>query len=514
MTSHLQSYLSSFAGLRGWTRLVAVAAVGMMWAGTVVAEPLRTGSVRLRDKGRQLAEQFTRETRSDVDLRNHGMFFSIERRVPQIGDEEQFFIDKTDSGKRKPYPATLKCIGSKCYVYVEKGVTVADKKLEAIVKQFDEKIYPTTTEWFGKEWSPGIDGDPRITLLIVTGLQSCDGYFDPEDEYTREKRSDSNEREMLTLSVERLESSGVDEFMGHLVAHEFQHLIHWSHDPKEATWVDEGCAEFSATLFGQFPFTYEAFLKSPERCLIDWDDDENASNYGHVFMFMDYLITHAGARIGERKKLVNAIVASRRTSVQGVEEALRGMQVPMAFNTFFREFCVATYLNRAYEPAQGPYAYDAYVAERLVNVKANPVRPKFCFDAPAGTRKNKMKMWSSRAYSFKVPAAVDHLAVSFSGEAFEGMKGRNSFDVGVAFAHSRRQQPPQVVWLPVAGNDVDKIVPVPTGFDRALLVIVNRGPMKLPANEKQWPPIGYTFKVGPAEVAASQARFDALHREP
>jgi len=514
--------MSPFTALVRWNTwgsftLVALV-IGLLAAAPVATaeERLRTGSPRLRDKGRRLAEQFSRETRAEADLREHGVVSYADRKPAEVGDEETFYVDKTDAGTRLPLVARLHRIGRQCLLYVEKGVTLKEEQATGIVTMFDERIHPTTTAWFGREWSPGIDGEPRITLLIVSGLTTCDGFFDPEDEYLRRKRPQSNEREMLTLAVERLENSGLEEFMGHLVAHELQHMIHWSHDPKESNWVDEGCAEFAATLYNQFPFTVEYFLAQPDRCLIDWDDTVESSNYGHVFLFLNYLITHA-SRLQERQAFVRAIVASRRTSVSGIDEALRGLEVPMAFNTLFRDFCAATYLNRAADPITGPFAYDPFTARHLEGVKKNPLRPKLTFDELKGRTKGKVRMWSSLAFAFRIPAGTapgTQVGLSFTGASFEGLKGRNTFDVGVAFADSKRRTPPQVTWLTTRDNDVAQAVPLPgPGFDRMLVIVANRGPMKLPANEKQWPPLAFSLAVSPlSDSAAERARFEELHR--
>lgn len=515
MSSHDRS-----AGPAASGRLALVGLLVILLSVTAMAaagERVRTGSSRLRDKGRLLAERFTRETLAEEYLREHGSVSQADRKPREVGDEESFFIDKTDAGKRVPIVATLRRIGRFCMVYVEKGVDLEEKQVAGIVRMFDERIYPTDTAWFGKEWSPGIDGDPRITLLLVSGLASCDGFFDPEDEYLRSKRPESNEREMLTLSVERLNNGDLQDFMGHLVAHELQHMIHWSHDPRESNWVDEGCAEFAATLFDQFPFTVGDFLAHPGRCLIDWNDTVDASNYGHVFLITDYLVNRSVRGLAARQKLVRSIVASRRASVSGLDEALRGMDVSIPFKIFYRDFCAATLLNRSAAALTGPYAYSDFVARHLEDEKKNPLHPARSFDTLKGAIKGKAGLWSSRAFSFRIPSRTapgTQVEVSFSGAPAPGPKGRSSFDIGVAFTDSQKREAPQITWLAIRDNDVTQAVPLPApGYDRMLVILVNHGPMKLPADEKQWPPLAFSLKVSASDGGETErTRFEELHR--
>jgi len=51
---------------------------------------------------------------------------------------------------------------------------------------FENKIYPTDREFFGSEWTPGVDDDPHIYILYTSGLgANVGGYFYSPDEYPR-----------------------------------------------------------------------------------------------------------------------------------------------------------------------------------------------------------------------------------------------------------------------------------------------------------------------------------------
>jgi len=124
------------------------------------ARSLRAGSTSLREKARHLAKQFPKESRTEAAFREHGIVFFADSKPKEVGDEEKFFVDKTDSGTRQQLSAFLRLIGVHCYVYVEKGQQVSGGKIAAVAKAFDDSVFPTNRSWFGSEWTPGIDGDP------------------------------------------------------------------------------------------------------------------------------------------------------------------------------------------------------------------------------------------------------------------------------------------------------------------------------------------------------------------
>ena len=62
--------------------------------------------------------------------------------------------------------------------------TVLPSALEAIGSDFEDRVYPLVTAAFGREWSPGVDSDPRIAILhanlmsiFAMGQLKCSLYF-------------------------------------------------------------------------------------------------------------------------------------------------------------------------------------------------------------------------------------------------------------------------------------------------------------------------------------------------
>lgn len=147
--------------------------------------------------------------------------------------------------------------GAHCYVYLENGQTVLQATINNIANQFDNVIYPADTAAFGSEPTPGIDGDPKIFILLLNvrdgftpkSQSFVAGYFNPANEYALSSQNpDSSQKEILYLNVNPATYfiPGSIDFYA-TMAHEFQHMIHWeqkSHqqDVLDETWLDEAMA--------------------------------------------------------------------------------------------------------------------------------------------------------------------------------------------------------------------------------------------------------------------------------
>lgn len=485
--------------------LAGNAGIGLAQDASPVSKRLVPGSARFRQLGHDLAGKFSIETRAEVN-RRLGIAFADSHK-PAVGEQISFFLDKKSSGTAKPYPAILKVIGRHCYVYLEKGSNVSAEKLNKVARMFDEKIYPQTTATFGSEWKPGIDGDPKITLFLVSGMDGCDGFFYPGDEYTTEKYPTSNEREMLYLSISRMKD--MDDFMGHLVAHELQHMIHWRNDANETFWVEEGLSEYAATLFGKVPWTSEQFFQYPDRNLIDWEDTREAENYGHVFLFTDFMLNRPGISETTRQKLVRDIVKNKSAGVLGVMESLRRVTPKILFDDIFRDFCAATFISQSFK---GPhsFSFSPLVTKGLAGYKINQVPPRRTFKNLNGSARGKVSMWSAAAYEFATTGRSAALNLSFQGATSKTKFGNNNFMLGLAMVDSTKKVPPQVMWLRGPANKTNHQVTLPAGnYDKILLMILNRGPNRHKEADGRSPKVDFEFSLSSDNTETR--RFESLH---
>jgi hypothetical protein len=281
-----------------------------------------------------------------------------------IGTERTFFAPDFRSMQQYSVSAVLRGVGNFCYVFVEDtewNTRVTTATVQAIIRAFDAAvpadpqrgIYLTLTEHFGVP--PDIDGNGRIILLLLnirdkdqTG-QFTAGFFNPADQNRGVLRRPgfrgfpirSNESEILYIDTHPLNPNS--ETAHNVIAHEFQHIINWRHDAREAVWVDEGCAEYASFLCGySLQEHITAFEKSPSVSLITWPEAGGnlLPHYGAAFLWMLYLHEQHGG-IGTLIK----IVQNRGTSLTGITDALASQGITETISNIFISWKLANYLS-------------------------------------------------------------------------------------------------------------------------------------------------------------------------
>src|SRR3972149_5063903 len=83
----------------------------------------------------------------------------------EAGDGEEFTIIDLDQPGYMTSTATVRLITERACFFVEEGVQVDDATLQRIGRDFEDAVYPQVTAAFGKEPSPGVDADPRISIV-------------------------------------------------------------------------------------------------------------------------------------------------------------------------------------------------------------------------------------------------------------------------------------------------------------------------------------------------------------
>ena len=120
----------------------------------------------------------------------------------QVGDEQKFWVtDKNDQNTQ--IIATLRYVSEHTYFWVENGVSYNQSDLRALADTFEQEIYPTDRDFFGSEWTPGVDGDPHIYILYARGIgDEIAGYFSSADEYPQQVNQFSNAHEMFVFNAD------------------------------------------------------------------------------------------------------------------------------------------------------------------------------------------------------------------------------------------------------------------------------------------------------------------------
>ncbi len=213
-----------------------------------------------------------------------------------VGDQKEFWVTNTDTNENFKVQATLEYLGDNLYFWIENGVKFDQDDLNQIAQTFDKEIVPTNREFFGMEWNPGVDGDPRFYVLYAGGLgRSLAGYYSSADELHPDAHPYSNAHEMFLLNSDNV--SLADEYIYGTVAHEYQHMIHWYQDKNEETWVNEGFSMLAEHVneYDAGGFDWE-YMRNPDLQINDWGGDTgmNGPHYGASYLFMVYFLDRFG----------------------------------------------------------------------------------------------------------------------------------------------------------------------------------------------------------------------------
>jgi hypothetical protein len=299
----------------------------------------------------------------------------------QVGDRKTFWAGNVDTNENFQVEATLRYRGERLYFWVENGVRYSPDDLERLGETFDQQIYSTNREFFGSEWTPGVDSDPRLYVLYARDLgSSVAGYYSSADQYPPQAHEYSNAHEMFFLSADNIELD--EEFTYGVLAHEFQHMIHWYQDRNEETWVGEGFSELAAFLngytLGGFDLVYAA---DTDLQLTNWPaEGDTAANYGAAFLFMAYFLDRFGEQATQAlvRHPENGLVSVDRTLADlGAVDLLSGQ--PIRADDLFIDWAVANYVQDG-RVQDGRYQYSNYAAAPQVaatgRVRACPAAPQ------------------------------------------------------------------------------------------------------------------------------------------
>lgn len=297
-----------------------------------------------------------------------------------VGDDVSFYVDKGyDYYNRSSLTATLRAEGVHVLVYVDDNYynSLSSSGRQDLVsgaaslsRDFDNVIYPRVTAFYGKPWEPGIDGDGRITILLMRLVGSAGGYTNTTDEYPKTQAPTSNQREMFYLNaVYYSQPRRLDIF----ASHEFTHVINFYQKDKsrgvpEEIWLNELRAEYAPTVAGyDVPFSgsnvesrASVFEANPSDSLTLWGNSQ--SDYGAINMFGHYL----AGRYGE--KIWADTMQTSLVGIASINEALAKEGFSNTFSRIFENFETANFVNNG---ALGQdYAYaQSYLSASNFQVK-------------------------------------------------------------------------------------------------------------------------------------------------
>lgn len=339
-----------------------------------------------------------------------------------VGHQRDFFAFDFEAKRQYVVGATLRAVGDFCYIYVaddQWNTRVGRNDVAGLLDAFEHRtptdsrqgIYQIVTNAFGDP--PDIDGDPRIVLLLLDirdgyrpGGTFIAGYFSDVNELrgvVRDRRLgvqfQSNETEMLYLDTNPALSSL--SFLAGILAHEFQHLIHYGLDPQEEIWVNEGCSELAMFLCGYPPTEHvHRFESEPTVSLTQWPSGMGSAlpYYGSAYLWMLYLYERYGGLT-----TIRSLVQSRDTGIGGVEAALRGWG---GFQEIFRNWRAALIADDL-TYGDGRFGFEN------VDLLIERTRHR---SYPVSTTTRSLSSWSGEALSFE-STGVSLLQVEVDGSA-------------------------------------------------------------------------------------------------
>lgn len=333
-------------------------------------------------------------------------------------DTVTFFVDSSyDWRGNQRVTATLQYEGINARWYVsdqhwyglEPGSQLALlSDIQNLAGEFDSVIYPKLRNIFGSENTPGVDGDPKITILLTRMDEDAGGYIREQDGFPREKISVSNEREMINLNVLHIGKPRAKSFL----AHEFQHLITLNQkilqrSVQEETWINELRSEISPTLLGyDNPDVYRgsnlearaaAFLKIPSDAILDWENE--IKDYASINLFAQYILDHYG------RSVFAATIQSAKAGIESFNDALKFFGFKEDFSDVYTNWTIANLVNNC---ALAPI--DAYCYK---NPSLGNFRLKFGLPDAGGktiTSQETTKDWRADWNKFEVPLSRERPA--------------------------------------------------------------------------------------------------------
>ncbi len=286
-----------------------------------------------------------------------------------LGTQETFWALNSDTNSNFQVQATLRYITPHSYFWIADSLHYNLSTIKKLMDAFENKIYPTDREFFGSEWSPGVDGDPHIYVLYTGGLGgSVAGAFSSVDEYPPQVFQYSNAHEMFYISSSESLSSS---YTYGSLAHEFQHMIHWYQDRNETSFLNEGFSEL-ATFLNHYNtgFFDRIYLANPDMNLTDWlgSSGNNSAHYGASFLFVTYFLD----RFGEAT--TKALIHNQQNGLDSIDGTLSQANLKdpstgkaITADDFFLDWAITNIIEDG-SVGDGRYIYHNYPTDP----KANP----------------------------------------------------------------------------------------------------------------------------------------------
>jgi hypothetical protein len=388
--------------------MIVVAALTLVGTGKAVAEDLDYVPVYIRDV--PVPDPGT--AGPDVYIASPGLPTSPPPN-PQVGDSWVWWlwVHYPMPPHFEQHVCTVRGKTDRGYVVVrdqEWNVSIDQADVDAILDYWEntsiglwptQGIYELDSLAFG-EPPDELDNDPRIYLMWFDFQISADGFFFWFDEYPDGTYPQYHSNECEVLYMNTTSSGGPSgEYMLAVIAHEFEHMIHWKYDDNEDPWVDEGMAELGMWFFGN-PDNISAFNSNPDNNLTVWEG--TWADYIKTYLWSLYFYERYGGQPS-----VYAVVHEPLNSIAGYEKVLSDLGYTETFGDVFADWAVANFLD---DPSIGDGRF-GYVGDDL---PAFSTAGNFS-TYPVGSTTRTVNHWATDYYRFTGMDGFESLTLTFDG---------------------------------------------------------------------------------------------------
>jgi hypothetical protein len=292
----------------------------------------------------------------------------------KLGDRREFWIHNSTTFEFKRITAKLMFISEHAYFWQDvdsaalnaAGAESTAEDWSAAGASFDES-YERVQAVFGKEESPGLDGDLRLFVVHSDSLGKEGGHFSQSDQYPAVVESHSNEGQYFFIS--NTWSSGIaSDYYKEVLAHEYQHMIHKNVDPNEEGWLNEGLSMLAQQIAGMRGDNWVSeYFITPDQSLWYWGS--TSADYGQAYLYLEYLYELFG------DEFITALTANQNNGLTNVDETLKQFDSPRNADELYMDALTAAFFN---DPAMA----DGQFAYKIPTL--TPMVPKYAFESNLG----------------------------------------------------------------------------------------------------------------------------------
>lgn len=425
-----------------------VAAIVILGAGSVIAAGPVDGTHRLRALKPVLDQQLRARYLSDSSFRRM-VKASSRSSAMVVGESEIGFQVYNFAANVYEYRVgRLVARGNHCNVFMElenAGIfgEQSSQALARIVENFDNKVFPTVVDWFGRPKIPVEYSlpDDRIYIFLVDIRDKFDegyvaGYFDHRDL----EGLFGNQKPVFFMDINPGTPGNQDDKNNSFyrtMAHELQHMVNFSirHAAgvdDQDRWLDEGMAMFSEYIYSgevgedsqKVPPTphFERFLENPAVNLLSnskeswFKEDSLYRQYGASFMFMAYMIEKYGGNSKNlQQSFVRELVRTSETGVAGINAMFSSHGT--GFNEIFSNFILALHIDQS-TAANGMWGWTSKTSSFGKSADMLPLKmPRHYAKSTAGSFIGSNGQSLANSVNIEEIAGLDSVTLDLSGDA-------------------------------------------------------------------------------------------------